>query len=576
MIPVRHALALLSLLLAPAALAGALPVALDGEFGDWAAVSPLVTDASGDGGASGIDFGRLWAANDAEHLYLRFEQGAEVILQETNPLVLYLDTDANAGTGIAVAGMGADLVWEFGSRNGTYRGSTVYWDDIGLVSMPSHSATGFEIMLRRDAVAGGQPLFPGSTVHIALRDEGAGGDWLPSSTTHAAYVFDDSNPQTPPALGLGRNDPSHLRLVSFNVLFDGLWDRPSPHTRIHQAIAPDVIAYQEIYDHSATATRTWVEGVLGGTWYADGPGELQIVSRYPVLQAFEIAGGRGRATLIDLPVSFGHDLLVVNLHLKCCGGYDWARQDQIDEIMAFVRDAMQPGGALTLDADTPVVILGDTNMYGDAGQVHTLLTGDIADNGSFGPDFAPDWDGGDLEPLLSPRPGSRHTYTWYNDGSSFGPSHIDRVALTGSVIQVPKSYILDTRVMTALELANTGLQAGDSDAASDHMPHVVDLAPAEPTAVADGGPVPPTRLLAVFPNPVRGAADVRFTLAETGPVRLAVYDAGGRLREVLLDGTREAGEHRLRWSPDALPAGAYFARLGTREGTRTFSFVVTD
>jgi hypothetical protein len=208
--------------------------------------------------------------------------------------------------------------------------------------------------------------------------------------------------------------------------------------------------------------------------------------------------------------------------------------------------------------------------------VHTLLTGDIADNGGFGPDFAPDWDGSDLEAILSPRPGSRHVYTWYNDGSSFGPSHIDRISLTGSVVQVPKSYVLDTRLMTAPELANTGLLAGDSDAASDHMPHVVDLAPLAPTAVGDGGTAGPARLLAVLPNPVRGAADVRFVLAETAAVRISVYDAGGRFRKLLLDERRDPGEHRVRWNPDGLPAGAYFVRLETPAGASTVSLVLTD
>ena len=572
----RLLLPLLALLAASPALAAAVPVALDGDFGDWASVAPLVVDANGDGGGSGVDFGGLWAANDGDFLYIRFDQGAELILQETNPLVLYLDTDDNPATGQAVAGMGADLVWQFGSRNGTYKGSNVYWDDLGLVSMPSHSSTGFEIMLRRDAIAGGQPLFPSSTLGIAMRDNGSGGDWVPSSSTHVSYTFDDSNAYTPAAIGLGKNDPSNLRIVSFNVLFDGLWDRPAPHTRVHQAIAPDIIGYQEIYDHTATQTRDWVQGALGGTWYADGPGELKLVSRYPITSAFDIAGGRGRAYVVDLPASFSHDLLVVNLHLKCCGGYDWARQDQIDEIMAFVRDAKTAGGVLDLPADTPIVILGDSNMYGDAGQVHTLLTGDIADNAGFGPDFAPDWDGSDLEAVLSRRPGTRHAYTWQNDGSSFGPSYIDRISLTGSVLQVAKSYILDTRTMTPTELSNTGLLAGDSEGASDHMPHVVDLAPLAPTAVGDGDPVPPARLLAVLPNPVRGAADVRFTLEEPGRVRLALYDAGGRLRRVLLDESRGAGEQRVRWNAEGLPAGAYFVRLETPAENHTVSLVLTD
>jgi hypothetical protein len=100
----------------------------------------------------------------------------------------------------------------------------------------------------------------------------------------------------------------------------------------------------------------------------------------------------------------------------------------------------------------------------------------------------------------------------------------------------------------------------------------------DPTALAEpggGGPRP----LAFFgpdPNPVRGRARVRFTLAATGPVRLAVYDRGGRLVETLLPGgTRlAAGRHDVDWRPAGLSRGVYFLRLSAPDGEQTAKAVL--
>ncbi|UCG52576.1 MAG: T9SS type A sorting domain-containing protein [Candidatus Latescibacterota bacterium] len=65
----------------------------------------------------------------------------------------------------------------------------------------------------------------------------------------------------------------------------------------------------------------------------------------------------------------------------------------------------------------------------------------------------------------------------------------------------------------------------------------------------------------VYPNPFNPVTTITFLLPETDNVRLAVYDVSGRLVEVLVDGTREAGEHVIEWEAASLPSGVYFARL---------------
>lgn len=562
------------------AFAGSFPITMDALFDDWAAVPLAADDVTGDGGGSGIDFDRLWIANDGPGLFIRFETGVELVPQESNNLVIYIDTDNNGSTGSSVAGMGADLIWEFGNRIGTYQGSTVYWDDIGLVTSPSYSGTDFEIHLLRNATPGGSALFTSGTIRVALRDNGGGGDWIPSSSTSALYSFDDSDPQTPSTISLGKSDAEHVRVMTYNVLNDGLWDRPNEFERLLQAIDADIIAFQEIYNHTGDQTKSWVQSRLPGTWYLSWDFERQILSRYPFLGEWSTGNGWAWAALIDLPSTFDHDLLVIDVHLKCCSSGDSQRQEQIDDVMSFIRDAQSAGGSITLPQDTPIMILGDTNMYGDAQQVATLLTGDIWDNGTYGPDFNPDWDGSDLDAILSRQPAVRHSYSYYNEGSSYGPSHIDRITLTGSVIDVDKSFILHTPRMPASMLAAAGLNASDSRVASDHIPHVVDLAgSAVTTDVASSPPGSPKLMLSNDPNPFNPLTSIRFTLPAAGDIRLAVYDVRGRNVTVIAEGHHGAGEFVATWNGTdeaggAVASGVYFARLETGDLSATRRMVL--
>jgi hypothetical protein len=82
----------------------------------------------------------------------------------------------------------------------------------------------------------------------------------------------------------------------------------------------------------------------------------------------------------------------------------------------------------------------------------------------------------------------------------------------------------------------------------------------------DDGPAATLRLAPAIPNPTRGTALISFTLPESGPVRLRVYDVAGRLVRTLRDGTLSAGEHRTVWDRRTdhgtqAHSGLYFYRL---------------
>ena len=72
-----------------------------------------------------------------------------------------------------------------------------------------------------------------------------------------------------------------------------------------------------------------------------------------------------------------------------------------------------------------------------------------------------------------------------------------------------------------------------------------------------------------YPNPFTAQATLRFSMPEAAPVRLAVYDVMGREVAVLVDGSLDAGEHRVPFAADHLAAGTYLYRLVTPQGTFT-------
>lgn len=73
------------------------------------------------------------------------------------------------------------------------------------------------------------------------------------------------------------------------------------------------------------------------------------------------------------------------------------------------------------------------------------------------------------------------------------------------------------------------------------------------------------RLYQNYPNPFNPSTTIRFALPERAFVRLAVYDVLGREVAKLFDGTKEAGEHALRWNAVGIASGVYVYTLETSE-----------
>jgi endonuclease/exonuclease/phosphatase family metal-dependent hydrolase len=468
-------------------------ISVDGEGDDWTSATLQHTDAEGDG--QSLDLGRLWIANDDQYLFLRMEVGETVNLQEGNGLTLYLDTDNDASTGTSVQGqaVGAEVAWTFGRRRGTMHRNGEQTEighaELGFSSLPTVRSPVFEMALKRDATPGGAPLFRGDTLRVALT---GGGDRLPDEGS-VGYAFAEGASPVPPA-SLDPPGPDALRLVAHNTLFSSILKEAQPaYERILKALQPDVIGFQEVYDHGAAPVRDVVADAIvageGKTWHAAKLGlDLVTVSRYPILETHAIPGYESEdrnyqsgAFLLDTTEKMGTPLLFINAHPPCCN-YDDAqpsrdvqRQQVVDGIAAFIRDVKQGEGPFDVPKNTPIVVTGDMNFVGSAQQPQTLRTGEIVHTERFGASAAPDWDGTDLLDTNPRQTATPLHVTWDDPGSSFPPGRLDYTYVSDSVLDVVNEFVLRTAALDDSILTAHGLRPDDTATASDHLPVVVDV-----------------------------------------------------------------------------------------------------
>ncbi len=471
---------------------------VDEEGDDWTDLSVRHTDPSDDG--DGVDLERVWIAHDGEYLFLRLELGQAINLQEGNDLTLYLDTDNDPGTGEQALGLGAELAWTFGERSGRVvrngEVQEVTHADLGFTSLPTVTSETFEIAFDRSATPTDEgSLFEGDTLRVALSNDG---DRLPDADGGLGYVLSDADaPLDAPSID--GPDASAVRLLSYNSVNDfdrgrsAIFqeDRQPSFRRIFEATDPGVIAFQEVYDQTAEQVARVTEQALGlpGGWaWAKQGQDLVLGSRYPILDTHAIPGydeNESGAFLLDADDALGTDLLVVNMHPPCCNygpedgepSRNAQRQQVVDGVVAFLRTVKQGEGPFGVPPETPIVVLGDMNFVGAAQQPQTLRTGEIVNTDRFGAPAAPDWDG---SPLLDTKPRQvatpLHT-TWIASGSSFPPGRLDYAFVTDSVLEVVHEFVLHTPSLPREVRSTHGLQADDTETASDHLPVVIDVSP---------------------------------------------------------------------------------------------------
>jgi hypothetical protein len=339
------------------------------------------------------------------------------------------------------------------------------------------------------------------------------------------------------------------------------------------------MVFEEVTGHTATQTRDRITELIppgaGEQWFAEAaPYSVVLVSKTPIVRTFDVEpGGRAQGFLIQKPPGFDRDVLVVGAHLKCCGtaSDDVKRQQEVDNIMASIRDAQNDG---SIPALTPIIITGDMNFVGDRQQPMTLIEGDIVTSW-LQPSFDPDWDDTPLADVAPQTTGLPQTFTWISPRSpsdmQFSPGRLDYMIYTDAVLSKGNSFALYTPAIRFFDLQRLGLNATDSGA-SDHLPIVADFLPQTFTvAELPEKPRSVTLKADVFPNPASETVTIRWD-AGAGGAEVEIFDILGRRVAAKYSGSTTRGEQSLTFDVRQLPDGLYLvvARSAKRTVRREF------
>jgi endonuclease/exonuclease/phosphatase family metal-dependent hydrolase len=319
----------------------------------------------------------------------------------------------------------------------------------------------------------------------------------------------NSDGHVPHPYALQRQHDSEVRVMSWNVKRNSIIPpdgaRHETFARIVRAIDPDVIGLQEVLrpnlaEQLKRLMNSYVPLADGKSWHVHTVADNAIISRYPMReQGGELAApyplpqfglpdfkyGYASALIDVYGKSGGASIYIVAMHNKSGVGEKNVdlRQMQSDSIVRRLRNVRKSSRVNALADNTPIVIMGDMNVVPSAPMqpFETLITGDIADEDTFGPDFVIDWDGSDMaDARPSHNAKELSYYTWRNDNLSFAPSALDRILFTDSVLSVSKRFVVNTMTMSPDELTSLGLQESDvmydkEAGYYDHLPLVVDF-----------------------------------------------------------------------------------------------------
>ena len=180
-------------------------ITVDGSFSDWAGV-PLGYTAPA-GSADAIQYENVYIANDQSNLFIRFSLYAPRANAFANSYDnLFINADNNVATGFPVAGIGSDMLIQWGGgyqeKNGGFNEGTI--NSLGWAFAGSADSTEFELSVSLGATyhSDGTPVFGSSTMAIVLEGDNTGyvsEEHVPAS---GGLVYTLASPPAPPATNL--------------------------------------------------------------------------------------------------------------------------------------------------------------------------------------------------------------------------------------------------------------------------------------------------------------------------------------------------------------------------------------
>ncbi|GLR17301.1 hypothetical protein GCM10007940_19160 [Portibacter lacus] len=453
-------------------------IAVDGIYDDWKLTDLLITD---EGDNNSLDIQNIYVSNDDDHIYIRIDADREYDIQDAEAISIYIDADNDPNTGFRTNGIGSEISYYFENRSAyvNYANSFVQTNHapLGMTALPTVTSSTFELVFNRKVTTSEGTIEMGNTIAISI-ENGQNGDQVPNSSGGVEYTMKDNETFTS-TYALNKKDDTQTRVVTYNVLRDGfLNSEQKPHLEaILKALNPDVLALQEVYDTPLTTIRDLLNNALplagGKSWQYAKTGPDVMVFTKGTIEAYDAIDGNGVFLLYDQAGE--NPLILYNVHLPCCDN-DSGRQYEIDNILSVLRDKnASPKINFTYPENAPIIITGDFNMVGKSQNIKSIIEGDIINEDILGADFAPDWDGTNLEEANPYITGFPSNYTWKSDFSSYNPGKLDFIFYTGSVMTQENGYVLATEYLDAAALNSLGLTSQSTYLASDHLPVVFDF-----------------------------------------------------------------------------------------------------
>lgn len=536
-------------------------IIIDENFEEWENPMSRIFDETKDNPSGEPDILSLSLNNDENYLFVHFTLDREINLKEDYAMTIYIDIDNNTTTGDLKSGLGVDLRYFFNLGYGRLQIgnniSNIFHEDIQFSSAPTVSSKQFELAISRQSLG----LYEmGATISLALLNNSNNGDKIPSTSGGLVYTF-TNNLFIDQAVVFSKSPNTDFRLLTYNVQRDNVFDadvEPS-FGKIIQAIRPDVMAFQEIYDHTSAQTKNLVEKYIpvspSGTWHhvKINP-DIILVSRFPILE-YTVANGNG---IFKLNIE-DKEVIIVNVHLPCCENNS-DRQQEVDNILSKLRSAKEQSSSFKIKEQSPIIICGDTNFVGDKQNAISLITGNIINENAYGQDLIPDWDGSNFMDIKFNIPHRPFTYTWYNASSSFSPGRLDYMLYSSSVLDYLNGFSLFTPTLTENELREHELQDYDALLASDHLPVFADfkfkvVSSTESTDFL-------TQQVSLYPNPTHG----EFIIEAPDQVSIQevnIYNSQSQLIAMKSTGSKDASLFSLKI--DATP-GLYYCKVRTDMG----------
>lgn len=490
-------------------------VVLDGRSDEWEDTPFAFSDDPQDKPAPRYARVRsVKVRHDADAVYFALALNGEFTLQGMpGTLALLLDEDANPSTGWYLHGMpGVDASIEFsaaldevGARMGTGlrlmhaegRASCLGRANVaGVMAAPSHASRWHEVRIPR----GEHVAFGRRMVARLVSLDSAGG--VVGGTPAFKVDLADAPPRPPPP-GAGAADPlarapgTDVRVVSWNVGREDLFQQPDAFGALLRALSPDLLMLDEVAGgHSADEVEALLNRILPGdrpwraVYGASGGSQRGVIAsrgsaprlvppfdrplpypeRMPALVpagAPEAAHRAARQRVVDgVPATGalveigGRRLLAVTVDLES-GGVPGNPRDRLRHMEAqairAAADRLLQGAA---EEVAGLLIAGDLNLVGTPDPLEILAR--------------PAAGGPPLAAALPLQLDGASAATWENPEEPFTPGRLDYVLYDPASMEVAGGFVFSSADLSPAWRARHGVDA-ETSRATDHLPVVTDL-----------------------------------------------------------------------------------------------------